>query len=132
MHELSVARSLTDFVCEQLSGSELASGRVSTVHLRLGAMAGLAPVALQSAFRAAIVGTLLEGSELEIETVDLVVWCPQCRQEVLLKDIRFLRCPACQTRTPSIVQGKELEIASIEVMNATQDSAGSGTDSEEK
>jgi hydrogenase nickel incorporation protein HypA/HybF len=132
VHELSVARSLTDLVCEQLNGSDSPAERVSAVRLRIGAMAGLAPEALRSAFRAAVVGTPMEGSDLQIETVDLVVWCPQCRQEVLLRDIRFLRCPVCQTRTPSIIQGNELEIASIEVMNAAENPPGSTTNPEEK
>ena len=82
--------------------------------------------------RGAVVGTPMEGSDLQIETIDLVVWCPHCRQEALLRDIRFLHCPVCQTRTPSIIQGNELEIASIEVMNAAENPPGSTANPEEK
>jgi hypothetical protein len=35
----------------------------------------------------------------------------------LLDDLRQLRCPVCQNRTRQVVQGQELEIASIEVVN---------------
>jgi hydrogenase nickel incorporation protein HypA/HybF len=117
-----MARSVVDFVCEQLdAGDESATAsetRVASVHLRIGVMAGVVPQALRSAFRASAIGTQLEGAELHIETVDLVVWCPQCKQEQLLENTRQLRCPVCSTRTPRIMQGRELEIASIEVIDA--------------
>jgi hydrogenase nickel incorporation protein HypA/HybF len=117
VHEISVARSLADFVCEQIAGSALAGGtsRVARVRVRVGAMAGIVPQALKSAFCAAVVGTALQGSELEIEAVDLIVWCPRCHQQQMLSGIARLRCPVCDSPTPRIVHGKELEIASIEM-----------------
>ena len=125
MHELSVARSLADFVCEQVAGTELVvdGHRVSRVFVRVGAMAAIVPQALKTAFREAVVGTPLQGSTLEIEAVDLIVWCPHCQQEQMLSGITRLRCPVCDTPTPRIVQGKELEIASIEVEEIAREPA---------
>lgn len=125
VHELSVAQSLADFVAEQTSGTDTEPPqRVSKIRVRLGAMCGLLPQALKSAYRAAVADTALNGCELEIETLSLVVWCPTCQEQRLLEDIRLLRCPVCQARTPQIIQGNELEIESIEVFDAAKDLTG--------
>jgi hydrogenase nickel incorporation protein HypA/HybF len=118
VHETSVAQSLAEFVREQMSGDpDRPARRVVKVSVRLGAMCGLLPHALKNAYRAAVAGTALRGCELEIETLSLVVWCPQCQEQRLLEDIRSLRCPVCQIRTPQIIQGNEMEIASIDVID---------------
>ena len=116
VHEPTVAQSLAEFVREQTSdGDSEPPQRVSKVKLRLGAMCGLLPHTLKSAYRTAVAQTSLKGSELEIETLSLVVWCPACHEQRLLEDVRQLRCPVCQTRTPQIIQGNELDIVSIDM-----------------
>lgn len=120
MHELSVARSLADFVCEQTVEMDQAHERVSLVRVRMGALCGIVPIALKNAFMSVIVGTTLQHCRLEIEPVDLVVFCPHCHREQTLGDIRQLICPVCGARTPRVVQGRELEIVSIEVIDAAQ------------
>jgi hydrogenase nickel incorporation protein HypA/HybF len=112
-----VAQSLAEFVCEQIGELEARHERVRSIRVRIGVMAGITPIALKSAFRQAILGTALQSCELQIDTVDLVVWCSTCKAERLLDDLRQLRCPVCQNRTRQVVQGQELEIASIEVVN---------------
>ena len=116
VHEPTVAKSLAEFVREQTSdGDSEPPHRVSKVKLRLGAMCGLLPHALKCAYRTAVAQTSLKGCELEIETLSLVVWCPTCHEQRLLEDVRQLRCPVCQTRTPQIIQGNELDIVSIDM-----------------
>ena len=132
MHELSIARSLADFVCDQTADLDATRERVSVVRIRIGAMSGVVPQALRSAYRAAVAGTPLLSATLEMETVDLVIWCPKCGQERLLEDISQLCCPVCQARSSKIVQGKELEITSIEVIDATEDSSDSPANTQEK
>ena len=47
MHELSIALSILDLVAEQ---AERQPGRIVAVHVKLGALAGVVPAALRSAF----------------------------------------------------------------------------------
>jgi hydrogenase nickel incorporation protein HypA/HybF len=125
VHEVSVARSLVEFVRQELASSDPSpgAGRITRVRVRLGAMCGLTAHALKSAYRAAVIGTPLEGCELDIETVDLIVWCPHCHARREVTDVRYLRCPVCKTRTPQIVQGREMEIEAIEVADPAGDLA---------
>lgn len=117
VQELSVANGIVGFVCEQLPQSPEEARRVSVVRLRVGILNGVAAPALKSAFRSAVANTPLHGARLEVESTDLVVWCAHCHQEQLLESAT-LRCPVCQSRTPRIVQGNELEIESVEFVES--------------
>lgn len=118
MTESSIARSVVDFVCEQFSQVGQPPTPVSRIRLKIGVAIGISPQILKSAFRSASSGTALSQASLEIEMVDLVVWCPQCHQEQLLDNPRNRQCPACQTKTPHIVQGNEFEIVAVELADS--------------
>ena len=62
-------------------------------------------------------GTLLEGSSLEMESVDVVAWCPSCLNETPVVERNLLRCPVCGEATPEIRQGRELEIRAVELQD---------------
>lgn len=115
MHELSVALSLVDVACEELS--RLGSVRVNAVHLRLGPLSGVARDALLFSFDAAAAGTTLEGARLEIEDVAVTVWCRVCAAERSLASVAYRRCPVCNTVAPEILRGEELEIIGLEVVD---------------
>ena len=117
MHELSIARSLVELAAEQLGGHvvDRTGTKVAQLRVRVGVMSGVVAEALQSAFDVAVIGTVVEGAVLEIETVGLAVWCEQCQAERELSQTGMLRCPVCQSRTPKIVRGDELELTSIEI-----------------
>ena len=116
MHELSVAQSLVDVVSAKLADEGRV--RVTAVWVRVGPLGGVIPQALRSAFGAATSGTVLGGARLEIEETSLVVWCPACGVEKELPGVGRLRCPACGTRAPRVVRGAELEVISVEVVDA--------------
>ena len=117
VQELALAESLADFVREQTA--ELKGERVAVLRVRIGAGCGIPPVALKTAFMSVVLGTSLQNCRLEVEEADLIVFCPRCHREQTLGDITKLVCPVCGTRTPRIVQGRELEIVSIDVVNAS-------------
>ena len=117
MHEISIAQSVVDEVLVQLDdGSD--TPRVLCVTLRVGVMSGVVPVALRFAFDAVTKNTPLDGARLDIELVNLVVWCDGCGVERALPGPQRLRCPACGEPTPRVLRGRELELVSIEVVDA--------------
>src|SRR4051812_1769885 len=101
MHELSIAQSLVELVVEQLPAGEAL--RVSAVRIRVGVLSGVLAQALRSAWVAAVGGSPLSGSRLEIEGVPLLVWCPGCGCERTPAGPQRLRCPVCQARTPQVL-----------------------------
>ena len=88
--------------------------RVHVIRLRIGALSGVVPEALQFAFAALAPGTLAEGGELAIEDVPARFWCAACAQEFLSKDM-FAECPCCQRPSGELRGGREMELASMEI-----------------
>ena len=115
MHELSIALSLIDAAAEE--AEQLGGPRVQAVHLRLGPLSGVEAEPLASAFALARSGSAIDGAELVIESVPLVVWCPSCQVEQTLPTPQPLLCPACGTPTPEVRSGRELELVALEVVD---------------
>lgn len=113
MHELSIAHSLVEVVSE--TAKQNGASRVRAVHLRLGALAGVVRGALEFCYEIATAGTLLEGSELNIRELPVMIHCGVCGKDVELPDLAAFRCPECGTPSGDIRQGRELEVESIEL-----------------
>ena len=116
MHELSVALSLVDLACEEMTRRNAV--RVATLYLRIGPLSGVVTDALSFAFAAATAGTPVEGARLHIEDVPATVWCASCSAERTLVEVARRRCPVCNATAPQIVRGEELELVALEVIEA--------------
>ena len=113
MHELSIAISLIELAEEE--AARRGDVRVEAIHLKLGALSGVAREALLSAYELACEGTSLAGSRLEIEEIPIVVHCPKCDARRDVKPPEWFTCPVCGTPTPDVLQGKEMEVAALEL-----------------
>lgn len=113
MHELSIAMNLVEITESAVKHRGVT--RIEAVHLRLGVFSGVVADSLFFAYEFATEGTLLAGSSLIIEEVPLVIYCPNCQLERELDNIQSLECPVCGTASNEIRQGKEIEIAYLEV-----------------
>jgi hydrogenase nickel incorporation protein HypA/HybF len=88
--------------------------RIERLTLRLGPLAGVVPEALRFAFDALSAGTLAAGAVLDVEEVPLVCRCLACEHTFTPPDWVFL-CPECGTLTDQVCQGREFEVASLEI-----------------
>jgi hydrogenase nickel incorporation protein HypA/HybF len=113
MHELSVAMSLIEGIHETAVRDGF--DRVTAVHLRIGALSGIAPDALRFSWELATAGTLAADSALHIEDVPLVVYCERCARERTPRSATGLVCPDCGSACPTIVRGRELQLVAVEV-----------------
>lgn len=115
MHELSIAHELVS-IADQ-AARKAGATRVTRAHLRLGALAGVVADSLQFGYGIATQGTLLDGSELVIHELPVVIYCdsPTCQREYELPGAQSFRCPVCGQPAAKLVQGKELQIESIEI-----------------
>ena len=90
------------------------AGHVHVIRLRIGALRGVVPDALQFAFEALTPGTLAEGAQLAIENVPARFWCGQCAREFESEDM-FADCPQCGRPSGELRAGREMEVASLEI-----------------
>ena len=113
MHELSIALSLVDAAREEAVRHNASA--VSAVHLKLGALAGVVKEALLFSYGLAIEGTPLEGSQLIIEEVPVVVFCPVCRERRHIRSLQSFCCVTCEAPVTDVVEGRELEVVGLEI-----------------
>lgn len=119
MHELSIAMGIVDAALEE---AQQRGVRVSGVHLRLGALAGVVKDALMFSWDVACQDTALQGAKLLVEDVPVIVFCPHCKEPRTLISVQSFTCPQCGAPTGEILHGKELEIFALEVEEAEEQS----------
>jgi len=112
MHELSIMESALKVVLDQ--ARQAGAGRILQVRLRVGALSGVVPEALELAFEALRQGTLAEAADLRIDQVPARYWCAGCAREFESTD-PFGECPTCSQPSGDLRAGRELEVASLEV-----------------
>ena len=112
MHELSIMQSALSLALDQ--ARQAGAARVHTIRLRIGALSGVVPDALEFAFEALTPGTMAEGAQLAIEHVPARFWCTTCTQEFQSDDL-FAECPGCHSLSGELRAGREMEVASLEI-----------------
>src|SRR5262245_16711732 len=114
MHELSIAVSILDLLVEE--AERLGASRVDGVHLRLGALSGVAREALLSAFELAREGGPFSDCRLFIEELPVAVRCPNCREVRPAESVQHLACRVCGAAAGEVVSGRELEVVAMEIV----------------
>jgi hydrogenase nickel incorporation protein HypA/HybF len=108
VHELALIESVVDAVTARVG-----ERRVARVRLRVGALAGVVPAAMQFCFDVATESTPLEGAVLEIESIPARVRCVECEAESAIED--GLPLCLCGSANVQILAGQELLIQDVEV-----------------
>jgi hydrogenase nickel incorporation protein HypA/HybF len=112
MHELTIAASLIAIACDH--AEKLGARRVTQMHIRLGAMRGIAR-SLYFCFGPATRGTLCAGAKLHIEEIPLTLFCMTCNETKTPRSLANLRCPDCGRPSRQVLSGRELELVDIEI-----------------
>jgi len=112
MHELSIMESALDIALDRARNA--GATRVHVIRLRIGALSGVVPEALQFAFESLRVGTAAQTAALVIEDVPARFWCAACNQEFESHDM-FSDCPECHKPSGELRAGREMELASLEI-----------------
>jgi len=116
MHELAIAESIIGILKEQTSSALGGSGggKINSVKLKIGEMAGIVPSALEFSFQIASKGTLAEGAALYIENVPITAKCDDCSKVFQIKGYCF-ECASCGGGNFKLITGRELLIEEIDV-----------------
>lgn len=112
MHELSVIASLLETI-ETLAGENGAQA-VTGIWIKAGALSGVVPELLESAFAIYKEGTIAARANLTIERSPLTIQCRSCRTETIRTDF-VPACPACGSSDLHLVEGTDLILERIEL-----------------
>jgi hydrogenase nickel incorporation protein HypA/HybF len=120
MHELSIATALVGIAQRHAAGR-----RVSRIDVRVGHLRQVVPSALEFAFELVTEGTPLEGAELVLEPVPVVVRCEACAAQTEQDGFPFT-CAACGSWDVEVMQGEELLVDSIDLEETLTITGGTG------
>jgi hydrogenase nickel incorporation protein HypA/HybF len=112
MHEVSLIEDVIALVEQERTRQ--AFTRVNRIRLEVGLLGDAEPEALRFCFNAVAVGTIAEGSRLEIKTVAGEGWCERCRRTAPM-DERFAACPECVGVQLRLTAGDAFRLAEMEV-----------------
>ena len=110
MHELSLCDDLLGQVVAIVAQNNALS--VESITVQIGALSGVEPLLLESAFALIKAGTVAEHAELILQTSPVIVLCQLCRTQSEVAANRLL-CNACQSHETTLVSGDELILASV-------------------
>jgi hydrogenase nickel incorporation protein HypA/HybF len=114
VHELSVSSAIVDTAVRHAAGR-----RVTAVEVRLGQLRQVVPSSLAFYFGLVARDTVCEGARLDQEVVPGALRCEHCAHAWEI-DTPFFRCPRCESADVTVAAGEELEVASIEVEEASE------------
>jgi hydrogenase nickel incorporation protein HypA/HybF len=112
VHEISIMQGTLDLALH--TAQQSGATQIQALRLRVGAMTGVVPEALQFAFEALREGTIAAAARLDIQTISASYWCPSCQTEFESRDW-LQECPHCRRPGAELRHGLELELASIDV-----------------
>jgi len=110
VHELSLCDDLLRQVVAIAAQNNAQS--VESITVQIGALSGVEPILLESAFVLIKVGTVAEQARLIMETSPVTVLCRKCGAQSEVAANRLL-CNACQSHETTLLSGDELILASV-------------------
>lgn len=116
MHELSIAQSIVETVCETARCE--GTTQVLSIQLELGLLSGVIKEALEFCFPLASQSTCAENARLDIREIPAFASCPACSQSFELFEF-LLVCPECGHFPVTVSSGDRLRIASVEIEDGT-------------
>lgn len=110
MHELGIVYHVADTVIA--FAKKNAVTRIDTLVLQIGELSPVVPRYIEACYPAAVDGTILQDTKLQIEVTPAEALCPDCG--TLFAAVAHRRtCPDCHKAGCPVVSGKEFLIKEI-------------------
>ena len=121
MHEMGIVSGILTASVETAAREN--ATRINEIRVRVGELTEIVDDALHFAFEALSPGTLAEGATLVVERVPGRSVCAECGTS--FSHGRFdVTCPGCESFLCQLVEGRELEIESIDIDLPDENDAG--------
>lgn len=110
MHELSVVIEVIQTVEKFAVNNHVT--KIDKLVLQIGELSSMIPSYIEACYPAAIEGTMLENTKLEIEVLPGNAICNACNKVYNVKAHKG-QCPSCKCEAYEILSGKEFMIKEI-------------------
>jgi hydrogenase nickel incorporation protein HypA/HybF len=112
MHEVGIMETALNLAVE--SARKAGATTITRFQMRIGDQSGVVADSLAFAFDVLARGTMAESARFEIERVPVVCECPACNLPFQPESVIY-ECPHCHRLSADVRQGKEIELAALEV-----------------
>lgn len=112
MHELSVVANLFEILEEK--AREQKGKRIMFVKLQIGALSGIVPELLATAFDIYKKDTIAGEAKLKIDVVPLKVRCKDCHKVMVKDDVLFI-CDFCASTQIETLEGTEMILEKMDI-----------------
>lgn len=113
MHEYSIVESLLD-LCEKEAKKAGAKG-VAKIVVKVGVLNGVEPDLLIDAYGVFSDNSFAKDAKLDLIIQNVVISCNSCNETSELKELSY-RCPKCGSEDFRIIDGEELLLMSIDLI----------------
>ncbi len=113
MHEYSIVQSLIAS-CEENARVNSAT-QVTKVVVKIGAMSGVEPQLLETAFDTFKEETICAGAKFQINIQALKIYCHNCLKEYELEKDNY-NCPSCQGVELDVLDGEDIYLMQLEMI----------------
>ena len=110
MHELGIMINVVETVESFARQNKLR--HIKKLVLQIGELSSVIPRYAQACYPAAVDGTMLEGTELEIEILPGNCLCTDCKKVFNLLENKKI-CPYCNSQEWELISGREFMIKEI-------------------
>ncbi|AFZ55352.1 hydrogenase maturation nickel metallochaperone HypA [Cyanobacterium aponinum UTEX 3222] len=115
MHELSIMESTLEIAINYAKREKAKS--IKQISLKIGELSGVIPSALEFAFDVITKNTIAENAILKIENIPVCCYCQSCEDKFYPPIQYIFECPFCHQLSHHILQGKEIQLSSLEIEN---------------
>jgi len=112
MHEVSIMENTLEIALK--NAKDQGAIKINHFKMKIGELSGVVPEALEFAFDVVTQNTIAQGATLEIETIPVKCYCNTCKIEFKPNNWIY-ECPQCHQLTSKILEGKEIELSSLEI-----------------
>jgi len=110
MHELGVVFEVIRTVLDFAEKNEVT--KIEKVVLQIGELSSMIPKYIEACYPAAVDGTIMQDTKLEIEVIPGIVVCKKCNTVFNLLEHKG-KCPECTHGYWELISGKEFMIKEI-------------------
>lgn len=118
MHELGIMKSTLDIALQW--ADRQGADRIERLGMRVGALSGVVPDALQFAFEVLKLDTIAATAQLDVESIPLQIYCRTCEREFVSDGFSHM-CTLCDGFDTEIRRGRELEVTYVELASEGRD-----------
>ncbi len=117
MHEISLVRTIFRTLEEQFPPEELL--RIASIQLKIGPLANVDAILLKNAFDAVVEQeeARFSATKLLINEIPILIECTACGHSSRVENYRFV-CAHCGQPSANVVQGNELLIEQVELLDS--------------